>query len=106
MPKAVRFRKTIQLEQIIKKLREHLPYLQKHYSVKTLGVFGSYARGEQKPASDIDILVEFNQAPSLFKYIELENHISELLGIKVDLVMKSSLKPRIGQRILSEVHII
>jgi len=49
------------------------------------------------------VLVEFEQAPSLFQYIDLENYLSELVGIKVDLVMKKTLKPYIGQRILAEV---
>ncbi len=91
------------LKEIKAKLREHLPYLRKKYSVKTLGVFGSYAREEYGPDSDLDLLVEFYEAPSLLKYIELENRLTDLLGIKVDLVMRSSLKPHIGSRILSEV---
>ena len=84
-------------------LRQHLPEMRERYFVKSLGVFGSYVRGDQKKRSDLDLLVEFEQAPSLFKYVELENHLSELVGIKVDLVMKKTLKPYIGQRILAEV---
>jgi len=49
------------------------------------------------------LLVEFERAPSLFKYVELEDHLSELVGIKVDLVMKKTLKPHIGRYILAEV---
>jgi len=84
-------------------LRQHLPELREHYSVKSLGVFGSYVKGEQKKRSDLDLLVEFEQAPSLFEYVTLENYLSDLAGIKVDLVMKKTLKPYIGQRILAEV---
>ncbi|MBI5031971.1 MAG: nucleotidyltransferase family protein [Chloroflexi bacterium] len=84
-------------------LRAHLPELRDNYSVKSLGVFGSYVRGEQKKRSDLDLLVEFEQAPSLFKYIELENHLTDLVGIKVDLVMKKTLKPHIGRYILTEL---
>lgn len=84
-------------------LRSHLPALRERYAVKSLGVFGSYVRGDQKKRSDLDVLVEFEQAPSLFKYGELEDHLSELVGTKVDLVMKKALKPHIGRQILAEV---
>lgn len=84
-------------------LRSHLPALRERYGVTSLGMFGSYVRGEQKRRSDLDVLVEFERAPSLFKYGELEDHLSDLVGMKVDLVMKRSLKPRIGRQILAEV---
>lgn len=87
-------------------LRAHLPALREQYSVISLGVFGSYVRGEQKKRSDLDVLVEFERAPSLFKYGELEDHLSELVGIKVDLVMKKTLKAYIGRNILAEVMTI
>lgn len=84
-------------------LRKHLPALAAQYRVKSLGLFGSYVRNEQKPTSDLDILVEFSEAPSLFEFIRLERQLSDLLGVKVDLVMRDSLKPAIGKRILKEV---
>ncbi len=84
-------------------LRQHLPELRDKYGVKSLGVFGSYVRGEANKRSDLDVLVEFESAPSLFKFIDLEEHLSRLLGRKVDLVMKSALKPAIGRHILAEV---
>lgn len=77
--------------------------LARTYQVKSLGVFGSLVRGEQEDTSDIDILVEFVENPGLIDFIALENHLSDLLGAKVDLVMKDSLKPTIGERILREV---
>ena len=75
------------------------------YGSKEIGIFGSYLRGEAKKESDIDILVEFNPDAkiSLLDFVELENYLSDLLGVKVDLVEKSALKPRIGKQILSEV---
>jgi uncharacterized protein len=94
---------TIQIAQIIETLRQCLPELEQRYHVKTLGVFGSYVRGEQRKRSDLDLLVEFDDPPSLFKFIEMEHFLSDLLGIKVDLVMKDTLKPAIGGRVLSEV---
>ncbi len=87
---------------IIEKLRKNKPIIEKKYGVKNLEVFGSYIRGEQKKGSDLDILVEFHRTIDLFKYIELENFLSKKLGVKVDLVMKDTLKPRIKDRILKE----
>ena len=57
-----------------------------------VGIFGSFARGDNKKASDIDILVEFKEAPSLLTLIKLENDLSEILGVKVDLVTTGALK--------------
>ena len=76
--------------------------LAERYSVEKLEVFGSYVRDEQKADSDLDVLVTFIEAPSLLTFIAIENYLSDLLGIKVDLVMKDSLKPNIGQQILRE----
>jgi uncharacterized protein len=87
----------------IKILRQHLPELREKYSVNYLGIFGSYIRGKQTKDSDLDILVQFDKKPGLLKYIELENYLSDILGGKVDLVMKSALKPKIGKRILNDV---
>jgi len=70
--------------------------------VETIEVFGSYVRAEQRNDSDLDVLVTFRDAPSLLTFIELENYLSDTLGIKVDLVMKDSLKPKIGEHILRE----
>jgi predicted nucleotidyltransferase len=90
------------VDQYLSTLREHLPELAEKYRVRSLEVFGSYVRGEQTPESDLDVLVTFDKAPGLFQYIELENFLSDTLGIKVDLVMKSALKPRIRPNILRE----
>ena len=89
---------------ITAKLREEFPALRVRYNVATLELFGSFIRNEQRVNSDLDILITFSKSPSLFKFIELEDYLSNLLGIKVDLVMKSSLKPNIGKRILSEAQ--
>lgn len=92
------------LEDVLHTLRAHLPKLAERYGVRTLGLFGSYVRGEQGQGSDIDILVEFDERPlTLIQFIELERHLSDLLGAKVDLVEKNALKPAIGRRILQEV---
>ena len=94
----------IDLDAIMATLHQHLPSLAKQYRVKSLGVFGSYVRHEQRQDSDIDLLVAFDEPPSLLKFIELENHLTDLLGGKVDLVMQDALKPAIGRQVLSEVR--
>ena len=77
--------------------------LEDRFKVKTIGVFGSHVRGEQNMHSDVDILVEFSGSMGLIGFIGLEQYLSELLGIKVDLVTKGAFKPYIGKRILEEV---
>ena len=91
------------LNRITATLRQQLPSLAERYRVTSLGVFGSYVRQQQRPESDIDLLVTFNDPPSLLKFIELENYLTDLLGVRVDLVMKDVLKPTIEKQILSEV---
>lgn len=91
------------LNEIKNILSHHKDEIKQKYPVKELGIFGSYVRGEEKEASDLDILVELEKAIGLLKFIEIEEYLSELLGVKVDLVMKGALKPRIGKRILREV---
>jgi hypothetical protein len=90
-------------EEIKEILKSHKSEIQKRYKVKELGIFGSYLKNRQKRESDIDILVEYFEIPDLIDFIELRGYLSELLNIKVDLVMKSALKPNIGRRILKEV---
>ncbi len=92
-----------QVQQIRTALRRHKPSLRRDYGVRTLGLFGSYVRNQQGPKSDIDILVEFEAPIGLLRFNRLERQLGEILGGKVDLVMKSALKPHIGRRILEEV---
>jgi predicted nucleotidyltransferase len=92
------------LETLLDTLREQLPDLRDRYGVRTLGIFGSHVHGNPRRGSDLDILVEFDDRPlTLLQFIELENHLGEMLGIKVDLVERDTLKPAIGRRILGEV---
>lgn len=84
-------------------IREHLPELQNKYQVASLGIFGSYARGEATELSDIDILVEFSENVDLFQFVRLQNFLVTLLGRKVDLVTSDALKPLIKYRVLQEV---
>ena len=91
------------LEEIKQWLVQNKSLLQERYKVRELGVFGSYVRQEQTETSDVDVLVEFFETPSMLKFVNLENYLSDNLGVKVDLVHKAGLKPRIGERILAEV---
>jgi len=84
-------------------LKKELPSLKEKYHIDYLGIFGSFIRGEQTKKSDLDILVSFSITPTLFQFIRLEQLLSKMLDVKVDLVMKDSLKPMIGKRILNEV---
>ena len=79
-------------DKIARRIRSHKQEFRKDYFVKEIGIFGSYVRGEENEKSDIDILVDFEKAIDLFKFLELEEKISELTGEKVDLVSKKALK--------------
>ena len=94
------------VDEIKRALLRHKAELRRRFKVKTIGVFGSYVRGEQKRGSDVDILVEFGEPVGLFEFMDLEDCLSELLGVKVDLVSKKALKPHIGEHILQEVIMI
>jgi predicted nucleotidyltransferase len=80
----------------------------RHYQVRELAVFGSAARGELRPGSDIDFLVEFlpEARIGLIGFAGLMNRLSELLGRKVDLVSKQGLKPRIRDHVLAESQVV
>lgn len=95
-------------EEIKRALMRHKAELKKKFKVKSIGVFGSYVRGEQKQGSDVDILVEFDEDAEIgfFKFLDLEEFLSQKLGVKVDLVTKNALKPYIGKRILQEVVMV
>lgn len=96
------------VESIKRTLSLHKAELKKRFKVKSIGVFGSYVRGEQKQGSDVDVLVEFEDDAEIgfFRFLELEEFLSQLLGVKVDLVSKDALKPYIGARILQEVVMV
>jgi len=96
------------LEQLKKKISQQKKHLRASYGIKQIGVFGSYVRGEADESSDLDVLVELDEDSkiSLMDFVHAENELSDYLGVKVDLVMKDALKPRIGKRILKEVIFI
>jgi len=87
---------------LLTEIKGMMPYLSKVYSVKSLEVLGSLVKNEQNENSDLDLLVTFSKVPGLIKFLSLKYYLSDTLGIKVDLVMKSSLKSRISKFVLSE----
>ena len=107
MQKTARQKQQLQsVDKFERTLHAHLPELAERFSVKSLGVFGSYVRAEQKPRSDLDVLVEFSETPDIFRFMELEQTLTELLGVKVDLVSRKALRGRIGQRIENELRLV
>lgn len=93
------------LLRILQILRAHLPELVKKYPIKSLGVFGSYVRNDATAESDLDVLIELdeNARISLMGFVGIENDLSELLGVKVDLHQKKTLKGRILENVMREL---
>lgn len=89
-----------EIKEIIKKSK---PLVKKEYKVKKIGVFGSYVKNNNTKKSDLDILVGFEDAISLLKFVRLENYLQGLLKIKIDLVFSGNLRPEIRDTILDEV---
>ncbi len=96
-------------EEALTRLRGLLPELRERYGVTDMSVFGSVARGEAGPESDVDVLVEFSPDAhmGLFRLEELRDRLEALLGCKVDIGTPRSLKPRIRDRVLKEaIHVV
>ena len=91
------------LQEIKQTLKERMPEIREKFGVKNLYIFGSYVRGEQTPESDIDILVEFEKGKKTFdNYMDLKFYLEDLLGKKVDIVIKESVKPKLKKYIYEE----
>ncbi len=93
------------LDEIRQILKERKSFLLRKYGVSGIGIFGSYSRGEERPESDLDILVELERPVrlGLLGLIELEHYLSDLFGTKVDIALRKNLRRRIGRRIMREV---
>jgi hypothetical protein len=83
-------------------LRDALPEFQRRWPIRSLAVFGSMARGESSAASDLDILVEFDNPIGLSSFLALEQEFSALTGRRVDLVSRLALKPYVARHVLGE----
>jgi uncharacterized protein len=84
-------------------LKDHEQELESRFGIKRMGVFGSFAKGEERPDSDVDVLVEFKSPIDIFEFIEVKGYLEVMLGRRVDLVTEKALKPLIRERILNEV---
>ena len=93
----------LDLKEILDILRAEMPNLEKSYHVKSLGVFGPYATGKNYPDSVLNLVVEYHKLPGLIGLGKLENYLSDLLGVKVDLGPKDSLRPHVKERVLQEL---
>lgn len=89
--------------EILNKLREIKPILERDYNITEVGLFGSYLRNEQNQNSDIDILLDHKSGLTFFKLIDMKKFLNEVFGVKVDIAFKKCLKKNIGKNILSEV---
>ncbi|MBN2345809.1 MAG: nucleotidyltransferase family protein [Candidatus Aminicenantes bacterium] len=94
------------LEEIRNILASHRQELKDKYKVKNIGIFGSYVRGENRAKSDLDVLVEYNNPVSLLQIVALENHLSALLGVKVDLVPRRNIRKELKESILKETVLV
>lgn len=90
-------------EEIINMLKKHKKKLCKKYNIESIGIFGSYARGEENQDSDVDVLVEYKITPGFFEFLDLEDELKSIFNKKVDLVTKPALKPLIKDKIIKEV---
>ena len=85
-------------------LREREPEIKKLFGVATIGIFGSFVRGEARPDSDVDVLVTFRKGEKTFdNYMNCKFYLEDLFGRRVDLVMKGAIKKRLKPYILGEV---
>ena len=90
---------------MISRIGEHSEEIRPEYGVARLGVFGSRVRGEAKPDTDLDVLVEFAR-PTFRNYMGLKRFLERLIGAPVDLVSVATLKPLLGEHILREVRYV
>jgi hypothetical protein len=88
---------------VLKRLTSHLDEIRKRFSVRTLSVFGSVARGQAGGKSDVDILVAFNEKATFDLFMDLKFYLEELLGTEVDLVTEKALRLQIRQAIEQEL---
>ena len=94
------------LNEIKQILTEQMPILKERYGVKEIGLFGSYLREEQKPTSDIDVLVDFEDGADLISFVGLAMFLEEKLGIKVDVVPKRALRKELKEQVLKELVLV
>jgi uncharacterized protein len=96
----------MRIDEIKNSISEKKELLRSKYKIDDIGIFGSYARGEERNNSDVDILVNFSEPIGLLKLINMENYLSELLGAKADVVIKSDLRDELRDQIIKETMFV
>jgi predicted nucleotidyltransferase len=76
------------------------------YNARRIGIFGSFARGEAGPGSDLDLLVDFKERKSLLTLVRIERELSEAVGMKVDLLTEQAISPYLIDTIKSELKVV
>lgn len=90
------------LDTIKREIKKRKPVLKSEYGVKSIGIFGSAARGQLKRTSDVDIMIELERPMGMFRFIDLEDYLSRAVGRKVDLVTRKAIKSVVKNSILKE----
>ena len=88
---------------VIEKLKKELPYLRANFGIKKIGIFGSIAKGVQRPDSDIDIVVEFEK-PLGFKFMDFAEYLEKILGNKVDILTSEGIKSIRIKKVASDIE--
>jgi hypothetical protein len=86
------------LDQIVNRLKKQ--------GATKIAIFGSYARGEEKPDSDVDVIVEFSERQSLLELVRMERELYEALGVKVELLTEKSISPYLIDSVKQEMEVI
>jgi hypothetical protein len=92
-----------ELNAIIRTIKDLREQIRREYKAEIIGIFGSYARGEEKESSDLDILVKFLDRATLFDFVGLGDFLEEELHVKVDIVSERAVRPELKEQIFQEV---
>jgi predicted nucleotidyltransferase len=95
--------KVTSLEEIKGLIEQYRPELKRQFHVEKIGVFGSYARGDEKKKSDVDFLVTFDEDISLFDHVDLTLYLKDLMGRKVDVIQHDNLRPELREYVLKDL---
>ncbi len=93
----------VKMDNIKLLIKEHRSEIRQMFKAEVIGIFGSYARGEEKAGSDVDILVNFDDGATLFDLVGLGDYLEEMLGIPVDVVSMRALHPMMRDDVLREL---
>jgi uncharacterized protein len=102
-PPVIRQPRPASTEELRARIAQALPELRQRHPIRTIGVFGSWARGEQTPESDVDLLVTFSEPVGFFAFLELKEELEVLLRVRVDLVTPGGLRPQLEERVSREL---